>query len=150
MLIPPLVVISGSQLSRLQLIRSANQGTIRVQIPPRSARLAHLESPAPALSCLFSVWLGFDSHLPPHNSLILKSRALIPGSASPGICPEMVRDLVFSLMGGDPLGHNSTDGLDYPDRNFDCNPIQGGVNSLNLKAFDMVYVKSHDAGWNAR
>src|SRR5579864_2307238 len=47
-------------------IRAKNQGTIWVQLLPRYAQLAHLESPAPALSCLFSVWLGFDSHLPPH------------------------------------------------------------------------------------
>ncbi|HYL95285.1 MAG TPA: TonB-dependent receptor [Terriglobales bacterium] len=39
------------------------------------------------------------------------------------------------LMGGDPLGQNSTDPLDYPDRNFACNPIAGGVNYLNLNCF---------------
>jgi len=39
------------------------------------------------------------------------------------------------LMGGDPLGQNSTDPLDYPDRNFGCNPIAGGINYLNLNCF---------------
>jgi hypothetical protein len=37
----------------------------------------------------------------------------------------------------DPLGLNSTDPIDYPDRVRGCNPIHGGVNYLNLNCFSL-------------
>ena len=37
----------------------------------------------------------------------------------------------------DPLGLNSTDPIDYPDRVRGCNPIHRGVNYLNLNCFSL-------------
>lgn len=39
------------------------------------------------------------------------------------------------ITGGDPLGQNSTDPIDYPNRVPGCNPIQGGVHYLNTSCF---------------
>jgi outer membrane receptor protein involved in Fe transport len=39
------------------------------------------------------------------------------------------------IIGGDPLGMNSTDPFDYPNLVPGCNPIHGGVNYLNLNCF---------------
>jgi hypothetical protein len=44
-----------------------NLGMFWVQWLSRYAQLAHLESPALGKDRLFSVRLGFDSHLPPHQ-----------------------------------------------------------------------------------
>ncbi|HVB32944.1 MAG TPA: carboxypeptidase regulatory-like domain-containing protein [Patescibacteria group bacterium] len=43
---------------------------------------------------------------------------------------------VFAL-GSDPLGMNSTDPWDFPNRVPGCNPIHGGVNYLNLSCFTL-------------
>jgi hypothetical protein len=39
------------------------------------------------------------------------------------------------IIGGDPLGMNSTDTFDYPNLVPGCNPIHGGLNYLNLNCF---------------
>lgn len=39
------------------------------------------------------------------------------------------------VTGGDPLGSNSTDAIDFPNRVSGCNPIQGGVHYLNASCF---------------
>jgi Carboxypeptidase regulatory-like domain/TonB dependent receptor/TonB-dependent Receptor Plug Domain len=38
-------------------------------------------------------------------------------------------------IAGDPLGFNSTDPVDFPDIAHGCNPVQGGLNYLNLNCF---------------
>jgi carboxypeptidase family protein/TonB-dependent receptor-like protein len=42
-----------------------------------------------------------------------------------------------AIIGPDPLGMNSTDQFDLPDRVKGCNPIQGGFNYLNLSCFTL-------------
>lgn len=41
------------------------------------------------------------------------------------------------LIGPDPLGMNSTDPFDFPDKVNGCNPVHGGVNYLNLNCFTL-------------
>jgi hypothetical protein len=44
----------------------------------------------------------------------------------------------FSVtIGPDPLGMNSTDPFDFPNRKAGCNPVHGGVNYLNLNCFTL-------------
>src|ERR1700687_2818715 len=37
----------------------------------------------------------------------------------------------------DPLGMNSTDGFSFPDKVRGCNPVQGGINYVNLNCFTL-------------
>ena len=50
------------------------------------------------------------------------------------------------IMGGDPLGQNSTDPVDFPNRVPGCNPIHGGVNYLNLNCFALPTIPAGFAG----
>ena len=50
----------------------------------------------------------------------------------------------FSIVtGGDPLGSNSTDPIDYPNRVPGCNPIQGGVHYLDASCFVVAPVTAN-------
>jgi outer membrane receptor protein involved in Fe transport len=42
-----------------------------------------------------------------------------------------------TTIGPDPLGLNSSDPIDYPDYVRGCNPVQGGVNYLNLSCISL-------------
>jgi hypothetical protein len=42
-----------------------------------------------------------------------------------------------AVIGPDPLGLNSTDPFDFPNRAAGCNPIHGGVDYLNLRCFTL-------------